>query len=296
MLLEHFQSFYTQNYPSDMEQCIDAFAVFGGFDKVLDLDEPLEILIQKHILDNYDALHTSISLQIQNNSDCEHLLSAIAIGDRRIDSAFKRAHLSPAKGTIVLDFLRRHGMIELEKSREKAPQKLHPKQHLKREISRHRISHKLRFNTPFLRFWFYFIAPEHKAILEGDFEGVLAAYRQHAQAFSGYIFEELSNLLLIKTYRSTIINSGSYWDRTVEIDLLALSENENIIVGECKWRNHKINKKEFNKLKEKCKKLEITPDLIVFFSKRGFSNELLHSSNDKLKLYSAEDFTLLLAN
>ncbi len=279
-----------------MEQCIDSFAIFGGFEKEINLDTPLETLIATHILDNYGELYNDIAFQIQDDNDIRKLLSAIAIGDRRIHSAFKRAHLSPTRGSNALNFLRENKIIELEYSREKAPKKLYPKQQLKREIARHRISHKLRFKLPFLRFWFYFIAPHHQEIERGIFESVLQAYRQHRQAFSGYIFEELSNLLLIHTTKRQIISSGSYWDRNVEIDILALNDNEGIIVGECKWRNHKINKKELHKLEEKCEKLNLTPDLIVLFSKRGFSNELLSIANDTLKLYSAEDFKVLLTD
>jgi len=279
-----------------MEQCIDAFAIFGGFRKNIDLDTPLETLIVTHILDNYGELYNDIAFQIQDNNDIRKLLSAIAIGDRRIHSAFKRAHLSPSRGSNALNFLRANNIIELERSREKPPEKLYPKQQLKREVVRHRISHKLRFKLPYLRFWFYFIAPHHKEIEKGNYEGVLEAYEQHRQAFSGYIFEELSNLLLIHTSKNHVLNSGSYWDRNVEIDILALNDNEEIIAGECKWRNHKTNKKELHKLKDKCEKLDISPDLIVLFSKRGFSNELLSIANDTLKLYSAEDFKILLTN
>jgi AAA+ ATPase superfamily predicted ATPase len=279
-----------------MEQCIDAFAIFGGFGKELNLDTPLETLIVTHILDNYGELYNDIAFQIQDDNDIRKLLSAIAIGDRRIHSAFKRAHLSPSRGSDALNFLRENNIIEIERSREKPPEKLYPKQQLKREVARHRISHKLRFRLPYLRFWFYFIAPRHKEIEKGNFEGVLQAYEQHRQAFSGYLFEELSNLLLIYTNKNHIINSGSYWDRNVEIDILALSDTEETIVGECKWRNHKINKKELHKLQEKCERLEIIPDLIILFSKRGFSNELLSIASEKLKLYSAEDFKMLLAD
>lgn len=293
MLLKYFRSFYVQNFPNDMEQCIDAFAVFGGFGKPLDLDTPLETLITDHILENYGELYNAIALMIQDDDDTRRLLSAIAIGDRRTHSAFKRAHLSPAKGTASLDFLRHNYLITIEKSREQAPQKLYPKQKLKREVSRHRISHKMRFTLPFLRFWFYFIAPRHKMIVEGNFESVIEAYHQHRQAFSGYLFEELSNILLKQEFPN-IIDSGSYWDRQVEIDLLALSDNRELIAGECKWTNHKVNKKELHKLEEKCEKLALKPDCIVLFSKRGFSNELLTLADDKLKLYSAEDFKKLL--
>ncbi len=277
-----------------MEQCIDAFAIFGGFKKSIDLDIPIETLIATHILDNYGELYNDIAFDIQDDDDIRKLLSAIAIGDRRIHSAFKRARLSPNRGSVALSFLRENNIIELERSREKPPEKLYPKQQLKREVARHRISHKLRFSSPFLRFWFYFIAPHHKQIERGNFDTVLESYRQHHQAFSGYIFEELSNLLLKYTHKSIIISSGSYWDRNVEIDILALDEKEKIIAGECKWRNHKINKKELHKLEEKCQKLVLSPDLIVLFSKRGFSNELLSIASDTLKLYSAEDFKVLL--
>jgi uncharacterized protein len=296
MLLKLFRSFSVQNYPNDMEQCIDAFSVFGGFGRALDLDTPIETLITEHILEHYGELYNIIASMIHDDEDSRRLLSAIAIGDRRTHSAFKRAHLSQTRGMASLDFLRQNGLLFLEKSREQAPQKLYPKQRLKREISRHRISHKLRFNLPFLRFWFYFIAPRHKAIESGDFESVLDAYGQHRQAFSGYLFEELSNLLLQETATYAIIDSGSYWDRQIEIDLLTVDERGEITIGECKWTNHKINKKELHKLEEKCEKLDIEPNTIVLFSKRGFSNELEHHASDKLKLFCAEDFAKLLAN
>jgi len=294
MLLKLFRSFYVQNYPNDMEQCIDAFSVFGGFGKALDLDTSMERLITQHILEHYGELYNIIASMIHDDEDSRKLLSALAIGDRRSHSAFKRARLSETKGTHVLDFLRQNGILVLERSREPEPQKLYPKQRLKREVSRHRISHKLRFRLPFLRFWFYFIAPRHKAIEAGDFESVLEAYAQHRQAFSGYVFEELSNLLLQESVAYPILDSGSYWDRQVEIDLLAVDNRANITIGECKWTNHKINKKELHKLEEKYQKLGLEPNTVMLFSKRGFSNELLSLANEKLKLYTAEDFKTLL--
>jgi len=296
MLLKYFRSFYSTNYPNDMEQCIDAFSVFGGFYEPLNLDLTIKELIRTEILLKYEKHYNYISAIVQNDRDTRYLLMAIAIGDRRIDSALKKAHLSRAKGAAVLEFLHQNSIIEVERSREKIPKKIYPKQQLKREIARHRISHKLRFKIPFLRFWFYFIEPHHKDIKNGNFQTTLDFYERHCQAFSGYVFEELSNLLLVNTHESKIINSGSYWDKNVEIDILALTQKMQIIVGECKWTNHKVNKKELHKLEDKCDKLQLTPDLIVLFSKRGFSNELVNCADDKLKLYKAEDFKVLLTN
>jgi hypothetical protein len=43
-------------------------------------------------------------------------------------------------------------------------------------------------------------------------------------------------------------------------------------------------------------RLEISPSKILFFSKRGFSKELLSMQSPTLSLYSAEDFSILLKN
>ena len=296
MLLSLFRSFYIQNYPDGMEQCIDTFSVFGGYNKAINLDTDIDTLITTHILENYGELYNSIMNLISDDKDTIRLLSAIAIGDRRTHSAYKRAHLSTSRGDIALEMLLHNRIITLERSREHSPKRSYPKQHLKREVLKHKISHKLRFNNPFLRFWFYFIMPNHNSIQKGDFETVLELYNQHKQSFSAYIFEELSNLLLLKITHYKIISSGSYWDRQVEIDLLAVNERGEIIVGECKWKNHKVNKKELHKLEEKCAKLGFEPKCIALFSKRGFSNELLQIAGKSLKLYSAEDFKLLLSD
>jgi uncharacterized protein len=116
-------------------------------------------------------------------------------------------------------------------------------------------------------------------------------------SYTSLVFEELSEVLLNYHLRDTqIISSGSYWDANLEIDILTLTDNGKTYVGECKWTNHQINKKELHKLKEKCEKLEIEPTQIVFFSKRGFSKELISMQAKDLALYNAEDFSALVKN
>ncbi|MDD2369841.1 MAG: DUF234 domain-containing protein, partial [Sulfuricurvum sp.] len=75
----------------------------------------------------------------------------------------------------------------------------------------------------------------------------------------------------------------------VEIDLLTETMEGETWVGECKWTNHKVNKKEFHKLEEKCTKLSISPDKIFLFTKRGFSNELNALRDKRVYRFSAED-------
>jgi hypothetical protein len=99
--------------------------------------------------------------------------------------------------------------------------------------------------------------------------------------------------ILATTFQGDILDSGSYWDREVEIDLFIETMEGEIWIGECKWTNHKVNKKEFHKLEEKSLKLNLLPDKIFLFSKRGFSNELNELKNKRLYRFSAEDLEVL---
>lgn len=293
-LLHQFRSFYFRNYPDDMEIQIDYFSVFGGLGWDVDTSKPIVELVQTLILENFDALNEKIEKLTLNEPINKRLLQALAVGDRRIFSAFKRAGLNNGNGGGALNFLQDNGLIQMEYSRESDPRDRNSKAKLKRRDARHRISHKVLFTHPFVRFWFYFIAPQMKNIKQGDYSQVLENFEKHHSSYTSLVFEELSEVLLNYNLReSQIISSGSYWDANIEIDILTITEDESIYVGECKWKNHKLNKKELHKINEKCEKLDIKPTQIVFFSKRGFSNELMQLRGADLALYSSEDFEAL---
>jgi len=293
-LLEQFRSFYFRNYPDDMEIQISYFAVFGGLGWDIDTSQPISTLILTQILENFDILNAKIQELTQNDQNNRRLLRALAVGDRRIFSAFNRAGLNNGNGGAALKFLQEAGLIQIEYSREQDPREKNPQQKQKRRDARHRISHKVLFTHPFVRFWFYFITPNIRDIKAGNFDKVLNDFHEKHNSYTSLVFEELSEVLLNYNLRDTqITSSGSYWDANIEIDILTLTENGNIYVGECKWKNHKVNKKELHKLIEKCEKLNISPTQIIFFSKRGFSKELSSMQGKDLALYSCEDFELL---
>ena len=296
-LLEQFRSFYFRNYPSDMEMQIDYFSVFGGLGWDIDTSLPIAVLVESLILENFTLLDTKMQELTQANPLNKRLLQALAVGDRRIFSAFKRAGLNNGNGGGALNYLQEAGLIQLEYSRERDPREENPNAKRKRRDARHRISHKVLFSHPFVRFWFYFIAPQSKHIKNKQFEKVLENIDAHLNSYTSLVFEELSEVLLNYNLReSQIISSGSYWDANLEIDILTITADEKMYIGECKWKNHKVNKKELHKLREKCERLEIQATQIVLFSKRGFSKELLALQGADLALYSAEDFAALLKN
>lgn len=252
-------------------------------------------LIEDLVLDNYGHLYNHILDLTLGESLYHAILTGIARGDRRTHSAFKRAHTSEKTGEEAIEYLCRTGIIERELSRENPLEKEYPNQKLKKEIEKHQISDKLAFTTPFMRFWFAFISPLYRSIQEGNYDEVISRFTDRQQSFSGLIFEQLSIELLKKEYKNDpIVEIGSYWDRLVEIDILAKTASGKVIVGECKYTNTKVNKSELSKLQEKCALAGFDPDEFVLFSKRGFSNELGTSKEKNIQLYRLDDFKVLL--
>ncbi|MFY9143565.1 DUF234 domain-containing protein [Sulfuricurvum sp.] len=289
--------FFHRNMPADMEQCIELFSIFGGYDEPINTDEPVESLILHHILESFESHRESLLSPLQNDSLYLNLLHAIAVGDRRQGSAYRRARIGKERGNEAFEFLRYSGYLTLERSREMPLQRAHPKQRFKKEVEHHRISHKFRFTSPFLRFWFAFVEPFSQSLREGKTTPFFDHFHTHFNAFVGFTFEELCNLyirdILAPKFNSDILDSGSYWDREVEIDLLTETMEGETWVGECKWTNHKVNKKEFHKLDEKCTKISLVPDKIFLFAKRGFSNELMDLKEKRLYRFCAEDLSVL---
>jgi len=280
-----------------MEIQIEYFSIFGGLGWEIETSKSISLLVEEIVLSNFEILNEKIEELTLNESKNRRLLRALAVGDRRIFSAFNKAGLNNGNGGAALKFLQEKGILNIEYSREESARSLNPKGKLKREIARHRISHKVLFSKPFIRFWFYFVAPYKKEIREKNYQNFFHNFEQKQSSYTSLVFEELSEVLLNYHIRdSQIISSGSYWDAKIEIDILTITDDKKSYVGECKWRNHKITKKEYHKLLEKCEKLKLKPSKILFFSKRGFSKELKSMQNANLALYSAQDFEALLKN
>lgn len=280
-LLQQFRSFYFQNNPKNLEEAIEYFAIFGGMGWSVDTSTPLIELIESKVLKNYTYIHGDITKVTNSDKITHSLLSGIASGDGRIHSALKRARLSRSEGERAVDDMCDMGFLTLESSLEAPPRD-------------EKIDEKLNFSLPFMRFWFSFISPYFKGIKEGDYKEVKESFINRKSEFLNLVFEKLSSELLKKSFKEDpVVEVGSYWDRDVEIDILAKTKSGKIVAGSCKYSNAKANKNELTKLKEKCEKAELTPDIFVLFSKSGFSNELKNEKGADLKLYALKNFRVL---
>jgi len=258
------------------------FAVFGGTSWSVDTTKPLSELIESKVLKNYTYINGDITKFTKSDKVSHSLLSAVAIGDGRVHSALKRARISRGEGEEAIDTLCDKGIIKAEYSLESPPS---PDE---------KIDEKLNFSTPFMRFWFAFISPFFKTIKEGDYKEAKERFANREQEFSELLFLKLSHELLKKSFKEDpIVEIGSYWDRNIQIDILAKTASGKIVAGVCKYSNSKAKKSSLTKLQELCDLAQLTPDICVIVSKGGFSNELKTLKGEDVKLFALKSFKTL---
>ncbi len=281
-LLEQFRSFCFQNNAQDLEQAIEYFAVFGGMGWRVDLSKPLDELIEEKVLKNYSYIHGDLTKSTHSNKTHHALLSAIAVGDRREHSAFRRADASRKEGEESIDVLVEKGLLFREQSQEPPVDE------------DEEVSDKLLFAQPFMRFWFSAISPYYKGIKAGDYVEVKERWSHMRQEFSDLIYEQLFLELVKKSLKEDPVEKiGAYWDKAVTIDILTKTKSGKIVVGAGKYSKSKANKSELTKLKERCVQAELKPHVFVLFAKSGFSSELKKEKGEGVRLFALKNLRSL---
>ena len=286
-LLEQFRSFCFQNNTTDFEKAVEYFAVFGGMGWKVDFSKSIDELIETKVLNNYRYIHGDLTKITHSKPTYHAMLTAIATGDRREYSAFKKVNIGREEGEEVIDFLIKDGFLIFDKSVEKPVDE------------KDGISDKLLFVTPFMRFWFAVISPTYKSIKEGDYKEVKERWSRMKSDFFTLIYDQLVLETLKQGFKDAfegdpIVGIGAYWDKNVEIDILIKRKSGELIAGATKYSRSKANKSELTKLKEKCAQAELDVDTFVIFSKNKFSSELKKEKGEKLRLLSARNMTSLI--
>ncbi|MCH9812641.1 MAG: DUF234 domain-containing protein [Epsilonproteobacteria bacterium] len=285
---------FSKEFPYlETTELISYYAVFNGYPSLAQLHKYETLLenIKYNILDHYQALQPyfifSDDQKIQQ--DIETLLFRIAVGNRKIYSIYKN-DISQFHGSSLYQILFQKKIITKELSREK-PLRTHPSHPIKKAFRRYQIEDKIIFTKSFYRFWFTFITPNRELLEAREIDTLLEKISTELDKYISRTFEILSNeLLLYKFGVDTIIESGSYWDKHIELDILAKTIDGKVIAGECKWKNQKISKNTLNKLQKKCQLAELNVDYYALFSKSGFSNELLKMKAQNILLYDIASF------
>ena len=146
-----------------------------------------------------------------------------------------------------------------------------------------------------MRFWFGFVTYYRKDLSIGKGDAFLENFEKNYDRLRSLVYEQLWDELLIHYYsdKSPLISSGSYWNIHSEFDILAVSKDKKVILGECKYKDRKVCKNELTKLKAKAAESGIKVDVYALFSKSGFSNELLQMQDKNLLLFDLNDLEVL---
>lgn len=99
---------------------------------------------------------------------------------------------------------------------------------------------RYRLLDPLLRFWFHFIYPHTSRIAQaGPRRALSQLIEPRLDAYFGLCFESLCREALPFLYDQEQVSAdfriGSYWDKSVQIDVVGLREDGWIDLAECKW-------------------------------------------------------------
>ena len=288
-ILLQFRSFCYQNKATDFETAVEYFSVFGGMGWSVDMNIPLDELIESKILKNYRYIHGDITKITHSKPTYHSMLTAISTGDRREHSAFKKINIAREEGEEMIDFLIKDGFLVFDKSIEKPINE------------KDSISDKLLFVTPFMRFWFALISPTYKSVKDGDYTEIFKRWSDTKSIFIAHTYHQLLLEFLKTGFKDEFDGDplekiGSYYDKNVEIDILMKSKSGRLFAGICKLSKQKMNKSELSRLEEKCKGAELDIETFILFSKNKFSSEFKKTKRDNVTLLSLRHLNKLMDN
>jgi len=266
-LLQHFRSFSYQNNIREFDKALEYFTAFGGTGWDVDTSKSVATLIEEKVLSSYDALHESMTRYTHNNGLYHMILTIIALGVNHENDVFKKAKVGKEKGEEAIDYLVSKSLIKFDLSVEKPLNDGGGK------------SDRVVFDLPFMRFWFAMISPNYQSISEGKYDEFSEKWHKIRDNFSIL----LNNLLLLelvqeifntKSKTDPIVKIGSYYDKKIEIDILAIRKSGAMIAAACKYSKEPAKSNMMHTLIQKCTKAELEISDYVLFSKNGFTPEV----------------------
>ena len=246
--------------------------------------------IEKEILDKFELLRMRFYVDCPFADELKFSLCKFAKNDRKkftLGKFFPRPLVLKIYAAAI-----NSGLVSIEQTLEN-PRVKDKRQRAKKGAGRELAQDKFIFNDNFTRFWFYFIEPNFALLKNGEKAELMELIRREFDSYAGFGFELLCRELLAFRLGIEPARVRSLWAKNIEIDIF-LSLDGRIIVGEAKFKEHKICKNVVNLLLKKCERLGFEPDAVALFSKSGFSNEVRRLKNDRILLFDLENFEELL--
>lgn len=285
MSFDNFKKFFTNH---DNQRLLEFYGVFGGVPKYIKLiDESKDIYtnIVENILQRDSFLYQEpkfvLKDEVRDPVSYFSILQVIASGEHKIGNISAKLNLKTQNITSFLEKL-----IELEILERQVPVT---------EEQPHKSKKGLYFiKDNFFNFWFRYVFPFQSYLETDRYVYVLQKIKADFNLYLSYVFEQVSREFIIYSNRLpfTPLKVGRWWDKNIEIDVVAVSE-DSLFFGECKYTTGPVSKKVLDELfiKSKATGINRKETFYGIFSRSGFDEKLLElaEKEQNILLFSLED-------
>lgn len=255
---------------------IERYAVTGGVPKYIQSFVDCEDIftgITENILNRtgylYEEPHFLLQQEVAEVGSYFSILRAIAFGRTKLSDI---ASFMETKATDLTRNLKT--LIELDLVQREVPVTEENPERSKKGL--------YRIRDYYIRFWFTMIYPNQGDIEQGNIAYVIKKIKKSfVRSHVAYIYEDVcrEELAAREDIPCHFSKVGRYWDKNTEIDIVALNEEECVILfGECKYWSGCVDVDVFYKLQEKAGHVAWHKDkrkeLYCIFSMGGFSPRL----------------------
>lgn len=271
--LKSFDFWETQDYfpDTDAETVFTFFALSGGIPQYLAQFDP-KLSVSENIASTFfnknnllfEEPQNLLKQELEDPTNYNSILRAIAEGASRMNEIATKTQITTGNLSKFLE-----NLIDLD-----IVEKKYPAGETRSKKSIYRIK-----DTMF-RFWFRFVASNLSQIEIEMIKPLIDQVALQVNDFLGPIFEDLCiHYLYLQMNESKVPlfgNLGSWWGtdpikkQQVEIDILG-KEGDDILLGECKWRNQPTNRATIQKFLEKQQLFRYHSSQRYFFSKSDYT-------------------------
>lgn len=270
-----FKNFYPE---FGFIELVEHYAITGGVPKYIEIfDSQKNIFenIESFILNKNEYLYHEprfiLNEEVTEVMTYFSILQTIAQGEHKIGNIAARLNISSPNLTKYIEIL-----IDLDVLERQVPVT---------EKFPNKSKKGLYFiKDNFFRFWFSYIFPFQSQLEMENISYVIEKVQNDFSMFVAPIFESVSKDLVAHWNASGLLPAhfqrwGRWWNRDVEIDVIALNEEtKEILFCECKWTSKPVDLNVFMQLKEKANHVDWfknnRKEYFMLFSKAGFSEQL----------------------
>lgn len=293
-LLEPFNYQETKNFyqGAPFENSFPLFAISGGipaYAREFNGQKTLRENIEENVLPEGKFLSVEPEFLLSEEFDDPRsyltILQAIGLGRTKFSQILQQSHLPATSLPIYLQTL-----TELRLVKKEVP--------VTEPIPEKSKKGSYSLSDPFLRFYFSFIFPNNSLIKSHSYD---ALFTQHGEILTrlvaksyedttGEFIQEAINQKLLPHFEQT----GRWWDKNTEIDLVGLNKgDDSILFVETKWNTKPLDIDVLVDLKKSSKAIkwgsEKRKEYFALVAKGGFSEELIKKAEKENVLLILED-------